>query len=268
MARYKANLILGDCLDGLLDLDDEVFDLTGTSPPFGHVREFGGNLLTDELFRGVAHQLWRTTREGGVVCWQEGDQIVDGDYSGLSWRHAHFFQDLGFRIHESLITGGVGTRFPIQRHYRRPPIYVFVLAKGRPRTVNLLADRENVTVGQRFRHNERLDDGRLYVRPTKYKVGRHGVRTTVWLYPTGNLASRDRVLHPAPMHEALARDLIRTYSEVGNAVCDPFAGVATTGKLAVLLGRNFLGWEVHPLYHARGLERLRRAIERSEWPFE
>jgi hypothetical protein len=113
MTRRSAKLILGDCLDGLLDIDDQVFDLTVTSPPFGNLRQFGGNLLNDELFRGIAHQLWRTTREGGVVCWHEGDQIVDGNYSGLSWRHAHSFQDLGFRIYESLITGGVGTRFPI-----------------------------------------------------------------------------------------------------------------------------------------------------------
>jgi DNA modification methylase len=268
MAKRSADLILGDCLNGLLDIHDEVVDLTVTSPPFGNIHKYAGNLLTDEVFRGVAHQLWRTTREGGVVCWQEGDQIVDGDYSGLSWRHAHYFQDIGFRIYESLITGSVGLRFPIPRHYRRPPIYVFVLAKGRPRTVNLLADRTNVTVGQRVRHNERMDDGRLYVRPKEYEVGPHGVRTTIWLYPTGNVTSTDRVIHPAPMHEALARDLILTYSEVGCLVCDPFAGVATTGKMCVLLGRNFLGWEVHPPYHERGVERLRRAIERSRWPYE
>jgi hypothetical protein len=124
-------------------------------------------------------------------------------------------------------------RFPFPRHYRRPPIYVFVLAKGRPRTVNLLADSENVTVGQRFRHNQRLDDGRLYFSAKEYEVGPSGVRTTVWLYPNGTVTSSDRVIHPAPMHDALARDLILTYSEVGDLVCDPFAGVATTGKVAV-----------------------------------
>jgi DNA modification methylase len=147
---------------------------------------------------------------------------------------------------------------------------VFVLAKGRPRIVNLLAGRKNSTVGQRYRHNERLDDGRLYVRPTEYEVGANGVRTTVWLYPTGNVTSTDRVVHPAPMYDALARDLILTCSEVGNLVCDrfAFAGVATTGKMSVLLGRNFLGWEVHPPYHERGVERLRRAIEKSKWSFE
>jgi hypothetical protein len=38
--------------------------------------------------------------------------------------------------------------------------------------------------------------------------------------------------------------------------------------MAVLLGRSFLGWEVHPLYHARGVARLQRAIEQSRWPYE
>jgi DNA modification methylase len=41
-----------------------------------------------------------------------------------------------------------------------------------------------------------------------------------------------------------------------------------TGKIAVLLGRSFLGWEIHQPYHGRGEDRLRRAIEQSKWSFE
>jgi hypothetical protein len=62
---------------------------------------------------------------------------VDGDDSGPSWRHAHFSRDFGFRVHESLIAGGVGVRFPL-------PGTTGVRPGGRSApAVSLLADRSS-----------------------------------------------------------------------------------------------------------------------------
>ena len=261
-------LHLGDGLRGLQGLGPSSVDLTLTSPPFGNIREFGGHRLTTEIFEGVATELWRTTRPGGVVCWQEGDEVLKegagkGGYSGLSWRHVHHFQDLGFLLWDVIITGSVGKRFPIPRRYSRPPVYISVLTKGEPETVNLLRDRKNKTAGQVFRHNERRSDGSLFLRSKGYVVPPYGARTTIWLYPTGHKVTTDRTEHPALMHEALARDLVRGYSRRGDLVCDPFAGACTTGKMAVLLGRDFVGWEIHPPYHATGERRLHAAIDHA-----
>jgi site-specific DNA-methyltransferase (adenine-specific) len=242
------SLFLGDCVEGLRRVDPACIDLTVTSPPFGALRKYGGHPFTSEVFEAVAAELLRVTRPGGVVCWVEGDEVLKdrrhpegGGYSGLAWRHAHRFQDLGFAIWDVIITGVVGMRYPIPYRYWRPPVYCFVLSRGEPRTLNLLRDRKNKTAGQVFRHNERLQDGSLYIRPTKYVVQPYGVRTTVWLYPGGG-GSPVGQRHPAPMHRSLAHDLIFSYSRKNDLVSDPFAGSCTTGEQAVLMGRDFVGF--------------------------
>lgn len=110
----------------------------------------------------------------------------------------------------------------------------------------------------RFRSNERLNDGTLRVRNKDYFVSENGTKGPFWLYdPVGSGTPRTR--HPAPMNAALARDLILSYSEPQDLVCDPFAGSCTTGARAVLLGRRFVGWEIDPTFHALGVDRLNRA---------
>ena len=64
--------------------------------------------------------------------------------------------------------------------------------------------------------------------------------------------------HPAPYPVTLADRLIRMFSFVGDAVLDPFNGIATTQVAASRLRRSSIGIEVDPVYFADGLERLRR----------
>ena len=54
--------------------------------------------------------------------------------------------------------------------------------------------------------------------------------------------------HPATFPEALARDHILSWSNPGDTVLDPFLGSGTTGKMAVLNGREFIGIDISPEY--------------------
>ena len=47
--------------------------------------------------------------------------------------------------------------------------------------------------------------------------------------------------HPAPFPEELARRVIKLFSYRGNTVVDPFMGTGTTGLMAKVLGRNYIG---------------------------
>jgi DNA modification methylase len=61
--------------------------------------------------------------------------------------------------------------------------------------------------------------------------------------------SADR-LHPAQKPVDLLEHLIRLTTTVPAAVCDPFMGVGSTGAAAHRSGRNFVGIEMNPYYHA------------------
>ena len=62
--------------------------------------------------------------------------------------------------------------------------------------------------------------------------------------------------HPAPFPLDLAERLIRMFSFVGDTVFDPFTGTATTQVAARTCGRNSIGVEVEPTYHAMAKARL------------
>lgn len=67
--------------------------------------------------------------------------------------------------------------------------------------------------------------------------------------------------HPAPFPLELAERLVRMFSFVGDTVLDPFAGTGTTGAACAGWGRNSIGVEIEPLYHAMAFKRLRQLQE-------
>jgi DNA modification methylase len=62
---------------------------------------------------------------------------------------------------------------------------------------------------------------------------------------------------PLDLMEALVRD----FTDPGETVLDPFAGSGTTGVACKRLGRNFIGWERDPKYHAIAVKRIENTRE-------
>ena len=59
-------VIQGDCLDVMKTLGDNSIDLTVTSPPYDNLRDYKGYTFD---FEGIAKELYRVTKQGGVVVW-------------------------------------------------------------------------------------------------------------------------------------------------------------------------------------------------------
>jgi site-specific DNA-methyltransferase (adenine-specific) len=264
-------LHLGDCVDGMRRLPDACIPLTVTSPPYDNLRQYGNHPFD---FEAVARELWRVTAPGGVIVWVVQDEIVDGSETGTSCRQQLFFQDLGFRVHNRIVMANAGSRWPGKARYGGSLELALVLTKGKPRTIRLLQDSPNKNVGQLKTFYRRGWDGRLErAGAGSYPVGRWSARGNVWVYPRGyNQSSKDwrDFIHPALMPEAMAEDLILSFSKPGELVFDPFAGAGTTARMAFLNHRRYLGYEVHETYLQRALERLAdaRAVYRrrlDEW---
>ena len=251
---------LGDCVDGMRTLPDACIPLTVTSPPYDNLRRYGDHPFD---FEAVARELWRVTAPGGVVAWVVQDEIVNGSETGTSCRQQLFFQDLGFRVHNRIVMVNPGCRWPGKTRYGGPLELALVLSKDAPRTARLLRDTPNKNAGRLKTFVRRNWEGRTeQTGPKAYPVGTWGVRGNVWVYPRGyNLSSKDRrdFAHPALMPEAMAEDLIVSFSKPGDVVFDPFAGAGTTAKMAFLNHRRYLGHEVHEPYFRRALERLAEA---------
>ncbi len=81
--------------------------------------------------------------------------------------------------------------------------------------------------------------------------GSHGRRTNIWYFKTGLHSSTKDIIaheHPAIFPEALAGDHIKSWSNEGDLVYDPFMGSGTTAKMAIRLGRQYVGSEISAEY--------------------
>lgn len=78
-----------------------------------------------------------------------------------------------------------------------------------------------------------------------------------WYFPrvAGTFKEREG-FHGCQMPEQLLGRIIRTCSNPGDLVLDPFSGSATTLAVAKKLGRQYVGFDLSDQYITRGLERL------------
>jgi DNA modification methylase len=238
------DLHLGDCLEVMKSLPEKSIDLTVTSPPYDNLRTYNGYSFD---FEGIAKELYRVTKDGGVVVWVVGDATVNGSETGTSFKQALYFKEIGFNLHDTMIYEKDGIAFPDKNRYQQSFEYMFVLSKGKPKTLNLINDRKNVSFGRKVTGTERNADGTTrkascFGNPIK----EFGIRWNVWRIAStkGNVKTG----HPAMFSESLAHDHIVSWSNEGNTVLDCFLGSGTTGKMAKQLNRSFIGIEISKEY--------------------
>lgn len=257
-------LINQDCRDALSQFPDGCIDLVVTSPPYDNLRTYNdANDWSLDVFKGIAKELTRVLRPGGVIVWVVGDATIKGSETGSSFRQALFFKDdCKLRIHDTMIYQKDGCPFPETNRYYPAFEFMFVLSKGPPAAANLLADRKNRRYGDKISGPGRQPDGRLKPR-LGANVGRtvreYGVRWNIWEIQSGRgKSTRDTFAfqHPAIFPEKLAEDHILTWSNPGAIVLDPFMGSGTTGKMALKNGRKFIGIERDPAYFEISQKRI------------
>lgn len=231
--------------DFLGELPAESIDLVVTSPPYDDLRDYENRKRWDfDVFCAIARELYRILKQGGVVVWVVGDKTENGNKSLSSFRQALYFREIGFSMYDVIIYEKAGAGPPHPNRYFSAFEYMFILSKGKPKTVNLLMDRPNAWAGHTtYGDVTRREQNGTLTNKGKKTVKDYSVRTNVWRYVNGKgYSSTDAIAykHPAIFPEKLAEDHIRSWSDEGDIVLDPFGGSGTTAKMAQLLGRRWI----------------------------
>jgi DNA modification methylase len=238
-----------NCLNTMVRMPDGVVDLTVTSPPYDTLRSYKGYEFD---FESIAKELYRITKQGGVVVWVVGDATIKGSETGTSFKQALFFKEIGFNLHDTMIyqkdnPPPVGGSNRYYQHFE----YMFVLSKGKPKTFNPITSiRRNKWEDrrtQRYKGFTRNKNGEF----TKKLVSLCGdVKIgNIWKYVVGGGSSVEYgTKHPAGFPEKLAEDHIISWSNEEDLVYDPLMGSGTTAKMAILNNRNFIGSEISKEY--------------------
>lgn len=238
--HLKLNQVFcGNCVDLMDMLPDEYIDLTVTSPPYDNLRKYKGYEFD---FEAIANQLWRITAKGGIVVWVVADATINGSETGRSFRQALRFKEMGFNLHDTMLyeAEGTGAKGSIYSYWQALE-YMFVLSKGRPKSINLIEDVNNKTAGL-LSGGGRYREGGSKEKPHATKL--KGRRTNIWRYKVGFMDRSDKTGHPAPFPEQLAQDHIISWSNPGDIVLDPMCGSGTTLKMAMLTGRKYIGFDI------------------------
>ena len=243
-------------LDTMLRMPDNFVDLVVTSPPYDDLRNYNGYSFD---FEGVAKELYRVIKQGGVLVWIVNDKTNKGSESLTSFKQALYFKEIGFNVHDTMIYAKTNYIPLTHNRYEQQFEYMFVFSKGKPKTFNPLM-KENKQVGQIKGGTFRQSKDEKGARHKDIGVAKESIKPNIWFYNVGMANStKDKIAfnHPAIFPEQLANDHITSWSNEGDIIYDPFAGSGTTGKMAILNKRRCIMSEISSEY----CEIIKRRLE-------
>jgi DNA modification methylase len=237
-----------NCLATMAKMPDGFIDLTVTSPPYDNLRTYNGYSFD---FEAIAKELFRVTKDGGVVVWVVGDATIKGSETGTSFKQALYFKECGFNLHDTMIFQKDSFQKPNHNRYWSSFEYMFVFSKSAPKTHNMIKDRMNFQYGKTVSSKTVRNSDGTTSRRNPVTIEQYGKRRNIWEYSTGygkGTVDKFAYQHPAMFPEQLANDHIISWSNEGDLVYDPFMGSGTTAKMAIINKRNWIGSEISEEY--------------------
>lgn len=261
-----------DCVDGVSSLADNSVDLSVYSPPFISLYTYTaspmdmGNCASAaeffEHFGFLQRELLRVTKPGRHTCVhvaQVAAMLERDGYIGLKdfrGQTIQSFIDNGWIFHgevcidkdpqaQAIRTKAKGLLFVQMRKdstWSRPALADYILVFRKPGQ-NLVPVQPDIS-------NEQWIE---WARPIWY-----GIRESDTLQ-VAEARGNDDERHICPLQLGTIERVIRLWSNPGDLVVSPFAGIGSEGYEAVRLNRRFHGFELKPEYATVGARNLRAA---------
>ncbi len=248
MEDLKNTVHCGDCLEVMKGIPDKSVDMVLTSPPYDNLRDYKGYTFN---FEGIAQEIYRVLKDGGVCVWVVGDATIKGSETGTSFKQALYFKDIGFNLHDTMIYEKLCYMPLTHKRQEQAFEYMFVFSKGNPKTFNPRL-KKNKEAGKIITGNRRHNGNDLEkIHGVGKKIKEYGQDINIWRYATGATCYDGDIEaknHPAVFPAKLSEDHILTWSNEGDTILDPMAGSGTTLKMAKKNNRNYIGIEISHEY--------------------
>lgn len=242
-------MLLGDAAERLKEFEENSVDLVVTSPPYDNLRSYNGvgDTWNHDKFKTIAKELVRVMKPGGVIVWVVNDKTEKGSKTGTSFRQALYFMELGLNLNDTMIWRKTNP-MPVVKQPRYNPVfeYMFVFSKGRPNTFNPLMEPCKCA-GQVYDStckNMGGENGRTH---KTFNINKEKVMGNIWEIAVAQ--NKDSGKHPAVFPIEIPLRHIKSWTNEGDIVLDPFMGSGTTALAALQLNRKFIGIEMNEEYY-------------------
>ena len=252
---------LGDSEVLLKELPDDYVDLVVTSPPYDNLRKYNGvgDSWNHEKFKKIADELARIIKPGGIIVWNVNDKTENGSETGTSFRQAlYFMEGCGLRLNDTMIWLKTNPMPQVrQPRYNQVFEYMFVFSKGAPKTFNPIMVPCKCA-GQNYDSPCKNMGGENGRTKKHFKINDEKVDDNVWQFAI----AQNKTIHPAIYPYELPYRHIKSWTNEGDIVLDPFIGSGTTALAAIDLNRNFIGFEMDEQYYMLSVDRVDEARTR------
>ncbi|KKL11367.1 hypothetical protein LCGC14_2546530, partial [marine sediment metagenome] len=269
----------GDCVEEVEKIADESVDLSVFSPPFLALYQYSaterdlGNSRNHatffEHFKYVIDALLRVTKPGRNCCVhvaQVPTKLVSDGYIGLRdfrGQTINAFSDSGWIYHGEVVIDKDPQAQAIRTHAKgllfvqlkkdgswlRPGLADYILVFRKP-------GENGVPIKPDITNNQWIE----WARPIWY-----GIKETNTLN-TAEAKSNEDDRHICPLQLGTIERCVRLWSNPGETVFSPFAGIGSELYQAIKLGRYGLGIELKPLYARTAAKNCRLAERHADQP--
>lgn len=267
----------GDSAEVLPGLPDNSIDLSVFSPPFSSTYTYSpserdlGNVPNDEMFweqfSWISRELLRLVKPGRLVAVHVANLPAyanrDGasgrkDFRGDTIRH---FEDQGFIYHSEICIDKNPQAQAIRTHSKgllfvqleRDASWMWQAWADYLLIFRAPGDNE-VPVHNDVSQEEWIE----WARPVWYDIRETDV------LDVGQARENDDERHLCPLQLPVIERAVRLWSNEGETVLSPFAGIGSEGVGAIRHGRRFIGVELKPSYYRVAVRNLTKATETAE----
>jgi DNA modification methylase len=242
-------IICGDSIEILNQYDNNFFDLTVFSPPYDGLRDYNGYAFD---MHKLGEELFRVTKEGGIVVMVIQDQTIDGHKSLTSFKTIiDWCENIGFGLFECNIykkQGKDGAWY--SKRFRVDHEYIPIFIKGkRPNHFN----KDGVKIPSKHGGKtltggaNRNKDGKTQ-KSQKFEINLLKCPGTIWDYSNGGDKNKVKRQHPATFPDKIPYDFIQVFTQEGGIILDPMVGSGSTCVAAKKLNRNYVGIDISGEY--------------------
>lgn len=272
-------LMLGDSCERLAEIPDNSIDLSIYSPPFASLYVYSptirdlGNCATREEFLEhygfVIREKLRVTKPGRISCvhvQQITTTKIQHGFMGLTDFRGQVIQahvDAGWIFHGEVTID----KDPQAQAIRTKTASLLFVQLYRDSTVSRPALADYVLLFRKPGENTIpvvpvIDQKTwiLWAKPIWYDIRETATLNTVVAKENGD----ER--HIVPLQLPLIERCVRLWSNPGETVLSPFAGIGSEGFVAVQQGRKFIGCELKATYWQTAVRNLKDAEYKANLP--